>query len=156
MRTPVVKILKKKSYLAMIRNAVRGEVHMFRNLYALVNGTERDILKNGELSCAAFISGVLTLNGLIDRPHATVDGTEKAIRVGGWVEVEKPQEGAVLAWEGIRYEDGQVHRHMGFFVGNDRAVSNASNAEGVPREHHWTYDGTRKVDRIWWHPALDE
>jgi hypothetical protein len=26
----------------------------------------------------------------------------------------------------------------------------------MPEEHHYTYEDTRKIERIWWHPVLDE
>jgi hypothetical protein len=149
-----VRLLFKKSYLAMIRNAAAGENRMFRNLYALVDGAEHDILEDGKLSCAAFVSGILTLYGLIARPHATVGGTERAMRERGWAEIPEPREGAVLSWQPITYADGRTHGHLGFYVGDDRAVSNASNDGGIVREHHWTYDGARRVVRIWWHPDL--
>jgi uncharacterized protein YycO len=151
-----VKILKKKSYLALISNAAKGENHMFRNLYAVVDGRERDIFENGALSCSAFASGVLTLTGLMKGPRATVDSFEKALKDGGWIRLKEPREGAVLIWEGKTYSDGQTHRHAGFYVGNDRAVSNGSNSSGFPQEHHWTYEGTRNVESIWWHRDLDE
>src|ERR1051326_3262321 len=117
---PEVKILKKKSYLAMIRNAAKGENNMFRNLYALVDGQEQDILQNGQVSCAVFVSSVLAFSGMLDRPHATVQGTEKAMAQAGWTEVANLREGAVITWEPITYEDGETHWHIGFYVGNDR------------------------------------
>lgn len=153
---PEVKLLKKKNYLAMVKNAAAGENRMFRNIYALVDGVEKDILEDGNLSCAAFVSGVLAMHGLIDRPHAAVAGTEKALEAAGWVVIPEPRAGAVLSWVSISYSDTRTHGHLGFFIGNERAVSNASNGVGVPREHHWTYDGSRTVERIWWHPSLDE
>ena len=156
MSLPEVKLLFKKNYLAMIRNAAKGENHMFRNVYALVDGVERDILEDGNLSCAAFVSGVLTLNGLIDRPHAAVGGTIKAMEQAGWVTTDEPRDGAVLSWESITYDDKRTHGHLGFYIGNNRAISNASNASGIPREHHWTYEEKRKIQYIWWHPRLDD
>lgn len=153
---PEVTILKKKSYLAMIRNSVQGEVRMFRNLYALVDGVEKDILRDGQVSCGVFVSAILTLNGLIDGPHATVLSTERAMERHGWVQISDLREGAVVTWDAITYDDGATHWHIGFYMGNDRAISNASNDTGVPKEHHATYDGKRQIARIWWHPVLDQ
>jgi hypothetical protein len=154
---PDVKILKKKSYLAMVRNAAQGEVRMFRNLFALVDGEEKDILRDGQVSCAVFVSAILYLqnSGWISSPHATVPSTEKDMEQNGWIQIPDLREGAVVTWEPITYHDGATHWHVGFYVGNDRAVSNASNDSGIPKEHHITYDGTRQVARIWWHPVLD-
>lgn len=161
-----VKILKKKSYLAMIRNAVRGETHLFRNLYALVDGVEQDILRDGQVSCAVFVSAVLYLQNAslefegkprwISYTHATVPSTEKDMERNGWIQIPDLREGAVITWAPVTYEDGVSHTHIGFYVGEDRAISNASNAAGIPAEHSATYDGTRAIDRIWWHPVLDE
>jgi hypothetical protein len=156
MRIPVVKLLKKKSYLAMVRNSVQGEVRMFRNLYALVDGQEQDILRDGQVSCAVFVSAILTLNKLVDGPHAVVPSTEKAMAAAGWTQIPDLREGAVVTWEPVTYADGATHWHVGFYMGNNRAISNASNDTGVPKEHHSTYDGKRQIVRIWWHPALDE
>ena len=153
---PDVKILRKKSYLALIRNSAKGENHMFRNLFAIVDGEEKDIFENGMLSCSAFASGVLTFAGLMDGPRATVDSFEKALKEAGWIRLKEPRDGAVLIWEGKAFDDGKTHRHAGFYIGNDRAISNGSNTTGLPMEHHWTFDDTRKVESIWWHRDLDE
>jgi hypothetical protein len=153
---PDVMILKKKSYLAMIRNSVRGQTHLFRNLYARVDGVEHDILGDGQLSCAAFVSAVLTLNGLLDEPHATVEGTEKDMALHGWEQITELRDGAVITWAPVTYEDGTSHGHIGFYIGDSKAISNASNASGIPAEHSATYDGTRAIERIWWHQSLDE
>lgn len=154
---PEVNLLKKKSYVAMIRNAVRGETHLFRNVFAHVDGVEQDILRDGQVSCAVFVSSLLMLNGLLDRPHATVSGTEKAMEAAGWKQVDSgPVAGAVLTWSPVTFSDGATHSHIGFSVGEGRAVSNASNSTGIPAEHSDTYDNTRAIERVWWHPTLDE
>jgi hypothetical protein len=153
---PEVKILKKKSYLAMIRNAAIGETYIFRNVYALVDGTERDINKDGGLSCGFFASSILYLNKLIGDMHAGVAGLERDMAASGWVQVDELKEGAVITWEAKPGQDGTPHLHLGFFIGNDRAVSNGSNTTHMPEEHHYTYEDTRKIERIWWHPVLDE
>jgi hypothetical protein len=166
MPMPEIRVELKKTYLAMIRNTANGDVRIFRNLYATVDGTERDLLQDGKVSCAVFVSSLLyLLNSCLEHrgdkrwiryTHATVNSTEKDLQESGWVQIPEAREGAVLSWEPISFADGSRHGHIGFYVGNDRAISNASNGDGVPREHHWTYDGTRKVERIWWHPSLDE
>ena len=163
---PVVKILKKKSYLAMVRNAAGGNMRMFRNVYAEVDGVEQDILRNGEVSCAVFVSSILYLQNSvleyegksrwISFTHATVVSTEKDMEKNGWILIRDLRQGAVITWEPITYSDGAAHWHIGFYIGNDRAISNASNDTGIPSEHDATYDGKRSIVRIWWHPVLDE
>jgi hypothetical protein len=150
----------KKNYLTMIENAAAGENAMFRNYYISVDGVEKDALQNGELSCAAFASAVLYLhNSLLEflhKPHwlafthANVSSTAKDMLQHGWVETTELKSGAVLVWE---KQDG--HEHIGFYVGNDQAVSNNSQNPGQPCMHHYTYNDTRKVQQILWHPELD-
>lgn len=148
---PQVQLLFKKNYLAMIRNAAKGENHIFRNLYAFVDGAEQDINKNGALACSFFVSSVLYINKLIKDMHAGVAGLERDLEGSGWQKIDDLREGAVIIWE-----RNLEHLHSGFYIGNNRAVSNGSNATLMPEEHHATYDGTRKIDRIWWHPFLEE
>lgn len=160
MSAPVVRILKSQSYLSMIRNAARGENHMFRNLLAAVDGVEQDINKDGALACGFFASAVLYINKLIGDMHAGVPGLERDLAASGWVQVPDLRDGAVVVWEPRKGTFvpgmGEEHGHLGFSVGNDRAVSNGSNSTLMPEEHHITYDGTRKIVRIWWHPSLNE
>ncbi len=163
---PDIRIQLKKTYLAMIRNTAQGDVRIFRNLFATVDGVERDLLDDGKVSCAVFVSSLLyLLNSSLEHDgksrwirytHATVASTEKDLGESGWVQIPDVREGAIISWEPITFDDGTTHGHIGFYVGNDRAISNASNGDGVPREHDYTYGGTRKVIRIWWHPALEE
>lgn len=150
-----VKLLKKKSYLAMIINAARGENHMFRNLWASVDGEVRDINRDGALACGYFASAILYLNKLIGDMHAGVSGLERDLAASGWAQVPDLRAGAVIVWEPRPAADGTPHRHAGFSIGEDRAVSNGSNTTGMPEEHHITYDGTRNIERIWWHPDLE-
>ncbi len=154
MRAMSVKLLRTKSYLAMIRNAARGENHMFRNLFAEVNGVERDIADDGNLACATFVSSVLLLWGLAMERHATVSGTVRDLQNFGWERNDTPRVGSVIVWKERPYQDGSHHSHIGFVVGEDRAVSNMS-AEGVPREHSITMDGEREIDYFLWHPELE-
>src|SRR3989304_9509146 len=87
---PTVRILKKKSYLAMVRNAAQGENHMFRNLCAEVDGAEYDITDGGALSCSFFLSGILYINKLIRDMHANMAGLEKDLAASGWGQAAQP------------------------------------------------------------------
>lgn len=150
-----VQLLRTKSYLAMVANAARGENHLFRNLWASVDGEVRDINKNGALACGFFTSAVLYLNKLIGDMHAGVAGLERDLAASGWQQTAELREGAVIVWESRPGADGTMHAHAGFYIGNDRAVSNGSNSTLMPEEHHVTYDGVRAIARIWWHPSLE-
>ncbi len=163
---PDVRILKHKNYLAMVRNAAKGQNHMFRNFFIAIDGVEHDALKDGGLGCGTFVSSVLYLQNssleFAGRPkwlsfvHANVLAVEKDMQANGWQLINEPKEGAVVTWEQKPGADGTMHWHMGFYVGGGRAVSNGSNSTLMPEEHDATYSGTRKIERIWWHPVLDE
>jgi len=158
-----LKFLKKKSLLAIISNSVKGgDNYLFRNVYAKdKNGKEVDILEDGKNSCAAFVSWILLAVGLIKKPHATVEGTEKDLINSGWFEIKEPKPGAILIWEKAMDDDkllGEytlMRRHIGFYTGDDSAISNDSKGKGFPWKHHFTYNNTRKIEKILWHLDLD-
>ncbi len=149
----------KKNYLSMIENAAKDKNWMFRNFYIIQDGIEKDALEDGGLSCAVFASSILYLhNSLLEFlkkahwiafTHANVTSTEKDMLSSGWFQINELRPGAVLIWE------KQEHEHMGFFVGADQAISNDSQGTGFPWKHHVTYNNTRKVEKILWHPELD-
>ena len=154
-----LKFLKQKSLLAIVNNSIKGgDNFLFRNLYAKdEQGKEVDILEEGRNSCAVFVSWILLALEMIKRPHATVGGVEKDLIESGWFEIKELKPGAVLLWESkVGQYDGLLHRHSGFYVGNNEAVSNSSTNSGFPVKHHYNYDGTRKFDKIYWHSSLDE
>jgi hypothetical protein len=158
--------LLKQNYLAMIRNAAKGENHLFQNFYILLDGQQRDSLRGGALGCGVVVSSILYLQNSslefagkphwIQFVHANVLPTERDMETHGWIRISDLRPGAVIVWEPKAGADGTPHWHMGFSVGDDRAVSNGSNSTLMPEEHHATYEGTRKIERIWWHPILDE
>lgn len=157
----IVRIKKLKSLLVIVENSIKGgNNYLFRNLYADVDGKEVDILENGSNSCAVFVCLILLCLELIKRPHATVYATEKDLLASGWNEIKELKPGAILVWEkrdGTMLEDQKIPKeHIGFYVGNDEAISNSSKATGFPWKHHVTYDDTRKVEKILWHPELDK
>jgi len=156
-----IRIKKLKSLLAIVENSIKGgNNYLFRNLYAYVDGVEKDILEDGALSCAVFASAVLLNQELIKKPHATVSGTVKDMLENGWREVAQLKPGAVITWKKIMFKDGKEHPHIGFCVGDEEAISN-SFTDKCPRKHHVTYganpDGTpvRKIEKIYWHPELN-
>lgn len=145
------------SYVAAIENSVGSKT--FRNLFAKINGKRKDILENGELSCASFASSILYLFKLISDVHATVRGTVADLERSGWSEINSPQKGAVLVWETENF-DHTTHKHIGFYITENQAISNNSK-KGQPILHHWTF-GTkngqpvRKIEKILWHPKLSK
>jgi hypothetical protein len=148
-----VRILALPTYLAMIRNSVG--TRLFSRLYAAVDGRRRDLLDGGNLACAFFVTGILAARGLVCSMHATVEGTVRDMEKSGWHRTDRLRTGAVLVWEEAEQVPGSWHRHIGFYLGKGRAVSNDSRL-GQPVEHHWTFGkvgsrAKRRVVAVYWH-----
>lgn len=139
------------TYLAMIKNSVGAE--LFRNFYAKVNGKKTDIMRNGELSCAFYVSSVLALSKFIKEVHGTIDSTVKNLQESGWKKVSKPKIGSVLVWEKMDFGNGNAHKHIGFFIGGNEAISNSYKL-GFPVEHSWDFNAKRKIDIILWNQKV--
>jgi cytidyltransferase-like protein len=142
-------VLIYQNYLAMIQ-ASQGS-QMFRHIYIKENSKEKDILKNGEYSCAYYVSSILKIFNLISpyiSPHATVDGTLRNMIGNGWRTTKKLKPGNVLVWE-----EKENHLHLGFYLGGDRAISHRSEKKR-PVIHHYTYGNKRKIIQIWAHKVI--
>jgi hypothetical protein len=153
--TVTVKPLYFDTYLAVINNSVGSKA--YQNFFALVDGEKRDIIENGDMACAYFVSSVLHQFRLIAYPHTMVPGLVKDMEMSGWKKIDEPRVGAVVVWE-PNQESGE-REHAGFYVEPDQVISNNS-SEGNPIKHHWTYgekDGQpiRKITAIYWHPHFD-
>jgi len=149
-----VKIALFDTYIQVIRNSIGA--NLFKNFYAYFSGVRKDIAQNGELSCDLYVSGILTLFGLIDRIYGTVDGCGKALEQRGWYGVKKPRIGAVIVWGPKKFrKSGEIHKHIGFYIGSSQAISNDTKKR-YPAVHHWTYRGSRKVEKILWNDILSD
>ena len=142
----MVKVLTKKevklrifdTYLAVIENSCGTK--MFKNLYADINGVRTDITNEGDLSCAYFVSTVLLMFDSIERIHATVRSTVVDMENSGWVVTDEPIVGDVIVWNEKECRDGSRHSHIGFFVGQNKAISNNKDL-GCPTKHSLEMDG---------------
>lgn len=155
-RQEKLKILLYDSYIQTVKNSIGS--NLFRNLYAKIDERKKDILENGNLSCAVFVSSVLYLFKLASDLHSTVTGTVVDLKKSGWIEIKKPQPGAILVWEIKKFKNGQ-HKHIGFYVGNGKAISNRREKRH-PVVHHWTFGAkksqpVRKVEQIFWNTKLN-
>jgi len=144
------------TYLALIKNSVGS--NLFRNAFFLINGRKQDVLRDGDLSCAVFVSSIVRLVDLIPETHTTVKGTEEAMKKAAWRVSQKPAVGSILIWAGKTFKNGETHRHIGFYIGNRKAISNNSKKRH-PAVHHWTFGSTkgrpkRKIEAVYSHPAL--
>jgi hypothetical protein len=140
-----------ETYLSVIKNSVGSK--SFQNYYAEINNKKKDIMKKGELSCAFFVSSILTMFGFLKEVHGTVDSTVSKLTKNGWKEIKKPKPGAVLIWEKVSYGYNNEHKHIGFYIRKNTAVSNNYKL-GYPVEHDWRFKGKRKVNHIFWNPKL--
>lgn len=127
MPNPDVDVLKKETYIKMIENSVGSS--MFNSVYVKNKNSSEvtDVLKNGTYSCAYYVSSVLSLLELIDRPHALVSTVKEVISTSGdWETVNKAEAGDVIFWNKITFEDGTENAHVGFALNNQEAVSTSS------------------------------
>jgi len=147
-----------KSYLSRIHNSIGSKI--FRNLYAKLDGKERDILDNGSLSCAIFVSIILQSFELIKKPHATVIKLLKDMEASGWKKSRRLKVGDVIVWEPIdQTGDGIKHVHVGFYLGNNKAISN-STEKRTPVKHHFTFgiksgEPKRRIIGIYRHKLIN-
>lgn len=101
-----------------------------------------DLLDGGKLSCAKFVSSILFNFNMINKVHATVNGTIEDLLSFGWttINISDIKPGDVLVWE----KNKQGHEHIGFYIGDNMAISNSTKKK-VPAEHHFTYNDRRQI-----------
>lgn len=131
---------------------------MFQNIFVTFKGKKRDILENGRLSCAYFVSSILLIANLVSNIHTTVRGLEQDLVQNGWKKLQRPRIGAVLIWI-PELSDPERHRHIGFYIGKNKAVSNSSRTR-IPHYHHITFGKNSKkwpkrpIESIFGHPKF--
>ena len=148
--------LNKETYLAMIKNSVGSR--LFNSLYVRFkdSGVEKDVLNDGELSCAFFVSGILVLGGWGTRLHATVKTLREKLPEYGWeqVEINTIQSGDIVIWENVEFEDGTGNEHIGFALNEEEAVSTSFKKHEIVK-HHITFGMTesglpvRKISEVY-------
>jgi hypothetical protein len=125
---------------------------MFKNFWAEIDGEKKDIMENGNVSCAFYVSSLLVIFGLIEKIHGTVEGTKEDLEKSGWKKIDQPEEGCVIIWKS---SENIGHKHIGFYIGNNQAVSNSSKI-GQPVIHNWLFEETekREAEAMFKHPGL--
>lgn len=131
-----MKYLYYRNFISMLDN-LEG-IKIFKNFYIQDNDEKIiDILQNGNLSCAVFVSSILYINHLISSQHSTVDSTIKDLLNNNWIisNVNNLKKGDILVWEETKnQEDKTMHKHIGFFIDKDIALSNDYKI-GYPKFH---------------------
>src|SRR5579872_5361294 len=83
-----------KTYLHMLGAAVGSS--MFRHWYVESQQQgEFDAMKDGENSCAFFVSSILRIFDKVSAIHGTVESTVRDLQDSGWQTVSEPKEGDV-------------------------------------------------------------
>lgn len=150
------------SYLAMIEGSVGS--NMFRKSFFSIDGQSIDVLEDGDLACANYVSAILYLFDLIQERHTTVNGTIEDLELSGWHKIDSPKKGAIILWGFKKLDNGTqgTHRHVGFYIDGETAISNDSETRVIKR-HHITYgtmpnsaEPRRDIQAFYWHPLLDK
>lgn len=136
-----------QSYLRAIENSVGS--HLFRNFYCSDGKKTVDIYQNGNLSCAYFVSAILVLFGFISRPRATVFSLLESLKESDFlaVDLSELKKGDIILWEKKLGANG-FHQHIGFYLGDDRAISNSPRTK-TPIIHHYTFNNKRKIIAVY-------
>lgn len=150
---PKVETLLRESYFALIKNSV--DTKMFQQFYVKLNGRKEEVLHNGDRSCAYYVSSILVIFKLIKDVQLTVHRTIADMKKTGWKEIKRPRKGCVIVWKEKKYGKNNPHKHIGFYLGKNIAISNNS-SKGTPIKHPYkTYNG-REIDSMFWHSKLEK
>lgn len=152
-----IKLLSTDTYLAVIKNSVGSKI--WQNYYAKAGKDKIDIMRAGDLSCAFYVSSILTMFGLIEKIHGTVSGTIFDLEKTGWQKTKNLEAGNIIVWEKKIGKDGEAHRHIGFCLDEKTAISNSSKTRKIAK-HHITYgqrngQPVRAIEVIYTHKKLN-
>ncbi|MBP6881106.1 MAG: hypothetical protein KBC35_00560 [Candidatus Pacebacteria bacterium] len=148
-----------ETYLAMIEGSVGSRQYLRLYVDDKNEGCPRDVIDNGRFPCAYFSSSVMYLMTLLEKgPHTTVVKTVEWMLRSQWYQVYQLVIGAVITWGPKLGSDGKHHKHIGFYVGDEMAIS-TDGVTGIPTKHHFTYGvengrPVRKVEAIFFHEKL--
>lgn len=126
MNDPNLEILKYDTYLNIIKNSVGSRLFNSFIVRSKETGRVEDILKDGEYSAAFFISSILTLMHVIEKPCTTVSSLERHINEDDrWfsVTLEEVEAGDVIFYEDMLLPDGSTTGHVGFAIDENEAIS---------------------------------
>lgn len=145
--------LPRQTFLKMLENSVGTK--LFNSLFVLFKDTNttKDVLNDGEFSCAFFVSGILVLGGYLQRPNATVASLYKQCQTQNWTTVADQKDieaGDIIFWEKTKFADGSENEHVGFAVSQEEAVSTNYIAKTVVRHPIWLAENgnERKITAI--------
>jgi hypothetical protein len=145
-----------KTYLQTIKNSIGTT--MFQEFYV----DDKDILNQWSVACAYYVSNILKQFNLTPVWRANVPRVVEDLKEKWWTEIaidthaDKIPAWSVLVWESSHGDTyNKMHHHIGFYIGNELAVSNNSihftnldEAWNVPVQHHYTYNNQRQLTYI--------
>jgi|GEM_PF-1316494 len=141
-----------KSYLTAVRRSV--DSLQYRNLYMEdESGNVIDILEDGNLSCAYYVTSVAHQFDLISGIRTWVSEAVDELHRCGWHTIATPREGAILVYKERQTQSGSYHKHIGFKLDGVLAISHHDSVRR-PRIHHETDLGLREIEQVLWHEAL--
>jgi hypothetical protein len=135
--------LLRKTYLSVIQGSVGSK--MFRECHFKIGSRNIEVLENGNLACAFYVSSILKIFDLLNELHTTVNATEEDLLRSGWQDIERPRVGCVIIYA------PKTHRHLGFYIGKGAGINNNA-SKAAPHNHEWDY---RPVERLLWHAKLE-
>lgn len=136
--------LRQKNYLKIIESSLGSK--LFNHFYIRKNDETIDVLEGGLLSCAFFVSSIIKMFNLIESVHTTVNNTVEDMMRSGWLDIpiKEIKKGDVLVWDKKEFDDGSIHGHIGFYMGNNKAISHSCHKK-TPVEHHFTFNNERLI-----------
>ena len=149
------------TYTARINGSVGSKE--YRKCFFLIDGKPLDVLFNGDVACAFYVSSILFSLGLIGEIHTKVKTTRADMMASGWYEIPEPREGAVIEWGCKNLEGGKRsrHHHVGFWMSPRWAISSDSSKKRIARHHPncgKLADGSpiREAVAYYWHDNLND
>jgi hypothetical protein len=147
-----------ETYLAHIKGTVGSTAYRHWYVHQKKDPqTVKDVTNGGQRSCAYYASAVLVTFGLTYKILASTNGLLRDMWGIGWYELQEPRPGAVLVWLPREGETGN-YPHLGFYMGDDKAISTIGGDICTPMEHDWRYvppkSDHRELHSIWWHDKL--
>ena len=144
-----IEILRKKTYLKAIENSVGSKI--FNSIFVKFKDTNKtkDILNDGEYSCAFFVSSILYLSKAIDEPYVTVKNLRDFFEKDqNWkkIEMDRVEAGDVVFWEKMKFEDNSENEHVGFVLNKNTAVS-TSHKDKMVVQH--TLSNNRNIESVY-------
>lgn len=145
-----------KTYLQTIKNSLGST--LFQEFYI----DEKDILNQGAVGCAYYVSNILKQFNLTPVGRANVDRVVSDLEKKWWTHLPTTTPannipaGSVLVREASHGKTyNKMHKHIWFYIGDEQAISNNSihftgqvDAWYVPVQHHYTYNWQRPLTHI--------